>query len=135
MEDRNPKLFEDELLNPLYGHELSDMERFIADLLLNANRENPIGIRTIIHQVGIHKGIPLSERTVKSIIRALRKDHTFPIIASRKSPSGYWWCSSVEEMTEFIQSFKAQALDELHTLSQIVKHNFPALAGQLQFED
>jgi hypothetical protein len=40
-----------------------------------------------------------------------------------------------EEMTEFVESFKSQALDELHTLSKIVKHNYPALLGQLSLEN
>jgi hypothetical protein len=38
-------------------------------------------------------------------------------------------------MEAFIESYRAQALDELHTLSKIVKHNYPALQGQLKFEE
>ncbi len=127
--------FEEELLNPLRGHELSDVEMFVSSLLLGASREHPVGIKAIILGVNASKGYELTERKVKDIIRALRKNHAFPIIASRKPPAGYWWCGSVEEMQEFIESFRSQALDELHTISQIVKHNFPALAGQLSLED
>jgi hypothetical protein len=127
--------FEDELLNPLSGHELSDVERFVANLLLDASRENPVGIRRIIEQVSRAKDFDLSERKVKEIIRSLRKDHAFPILASRKPPTGYWWCASADEMAEFIGSFRSQALDELHTLSKIVRHNYPALMGQLSLED
>jgi hypothetical protein len=126
--------FEAELLNPLRGHELTDMERFVASLLLGAKRDFPIGIKAIIAQVRRVKGSNLSERRVKRIIRSLRKDHAFPILASRQPPTGYWWCAGVEEMEGFICSFKSQALDELHTLSKIVKNNYPALAGQLEFD-
>ncbi len=135
MEQLKFELYEEEMLSPLGGHELTEMELFVAGLLLGASRENPVGIKAIIHQVNAHKGIPISERSVKKLIRALRKEHTFPIIASRQPPTGYWWCSSPEEMSEFIESFRAQALDELHTLSLIVRHNFPALSGQLNFQD
>ena len=38
-------------------------------------------------------------------------------------------------MKAFIESFRKQALDELHTLSKIVRHNYPALQGQLSFEE
>lgn len=123
------------MLNPLNGHELTDVEKFVASLLLDARRDFPFGIKAIIARVRCVKGSNLSERRVKRIIRSLRKDHAFPILASRQPPTGYWWCASADEMTEFIESFKSQALDELHTLSKIVKHNYPALLGQLSFED
>lgn len=129
------ELFEAELLNPLRGHALSEIETFVAGLLLDASRNYPVGIRQIIAQVSRVKGFDLSERKVKDIVRTLRKDHAFPILASRKPPAGYYWCSSAEEMTEFIESFKSQALDELHTLSKIVRHNYPALLGQLSLEE
>lgn len=127
--------FEAELLSPLGGHELTDLESFVASLVLDASRDFPIGIKTIIAHVRQVKGSRLSERKVKRIIRSLRKVHAFPILASRQPPAGYWWCASAEEMTEFVEGFKAQALDELHTLSRIVKHNYPALLGQLSLED
>lgn len=38
-------------------------------------------------------------------------------------------------MQAFIESFRSQALDELHTLSKIVNANYPALQGQLKFDD
>lgn len=129
------KLFEEELLIPLRGHELSELEMFVASLLLTANTFEPIGIAQIIDAIEAKTGRRVSQRTVKDIIRTLRRDHTFPILARRSSPTGYWWCGSVEEMKAFIDSFRAQALDELHTLSRIIKHNYPALQGQLNFED
>ncbi len=77
----------------------------------------------------------INERMVKKVIRTLRKDHAFPILARKRKPTGYWWCNSVEEMEAFIESFRKQALDELHTLSRIVNHNYPALQGQLRFDE
>ena len=133
---RNHQLFESELLNPMRGHELSPLEEFVGSLLLDASSEKPIYnamIRQMVQASSLHQEI--SERTVKEIIRTLRKDHAFPIISRRKPPSGYWWCSSKREMEEFIEVFKSQALDELHTLSRIVKSNFPELAGQLRLEE
>ncbi len=128
------ELYEEELLNPLRGHELSDLESFVASLLLTASTHRPIGIAEIIEEVERQKNLRLTERKVKGIIRTLRKEHTFPILARRKKPTGYWWCASAQEMEAFIESFRAQALDELHTLSKIVKNNYPALQGQLRFD-
>ncbi|MGH9942460.1 MAG: hypothetical protein ACRD9R_08910 [Pyrinomonadaceae bacterium] len=129
------RLYEDELLAPLSGHELTELERFIASLLLSANTHRPVGIAEIIRSAEFILSKKVSERAVKQTIRSLRKEHKFPILARRKQPTGYWWCASTAEMQAFIESFRAQALDELHTLSQIVKHNYPALQGQLSFED
>lgn len=131
----NFETFEAELLQPLHGHELTDVETFVAGLLLDANGTRPVGIKTIIRQVRKVRGLNLNERKVKGIIRSLRKEHAFPILARRRKPAGYWWCATADEMTEFVESFRAQALDELHTLSKIVKHNYPALLGQLSLEE
>lgn len=128
-------LFEEELLNPLQGHELSEVDKYVASLLLTAATHRPIGIAEIRRRAAEALGKKLSSRSVKAIIRSLRKNHAFPILARRKKPTGYWWCASVEEMEAFIESFRSQALDELHTLSKIVKHNYPALQGQLKFDD
>jgi hypothetical protein len=136
------QLYEQELLNPLRGHALTDEESFVASLLLTANTHRPIGITEIIQAIEQTEHLRLKGKTVKSkeravkfIIRTLRKDHSFPILARRSKPTGYWWCGSTDEMKAFIESFRAQALDELHTLSKIVKYNYPALQGQLNFED
>jgi hypothetical protein len=133
--------FERELLDPLGGRELSDLERFIAGLLLTASSDRPLKIAEIILAVERTENLRLKgkspkskERSVKDVIRSLRKEHALPILSRRESPAGFWWCGSSAEMSEFIETFKAQPLDELHTLSQIVKHNYPALMGQLSFE-
>lgn len=130
------------LLNPLSGHELTEMESFVAGLLLTATSHRPIGIAQIIEAVEQSqelrfkgKTLKSKERAVKGIIRTLRKDHVFPILSSKKQPAGFWWCGSAAEMKAFIESFCKQPLDELHTLSKIVRHNYPALQGQLTFEE
>jgi hypothetical protein len=131
----NFEAFEHELLNPLRGHQLTEYEAFVANLLLEASSKNPMQIAEIILEIGRRFGDWPKEREVKNIVRTLRKEHAFPIISRRCKPSGLWWCGSAEEMNEFIETFRSQALDELHTLTRIVKENYPALAGQLTLEE
>jgi hypothetical protein len=132
--DFNFEQFEAEMISPLAGHALTDLEEYVAGLLLKASSERPYRIAEIINYVGLNLHKTIDERAVKELIRSLRRQHKFPILARRTKPAGYWWCTSAEDMEAFIDSFRAQAMDELHTLSQIVKHNYPALAGQLRFE-
>lgn len=144
------QLFEQELLNPLRGHKLTPAEAFVADTLLDATSALPVGIAEIVRLNRKLRNHEISERAVKQIIRSLRKDHEFPIL-SRKSeqrrkhdkqgnviaaakPAGYWWCHSEAEMVEWVTEFRKQPMDELHTLSRIVKANYPKLAGQLQLD-
>jgi hypothetical protein len=128
--------YERELLEPLRGHVLSDLESYIASLLLGAKADRPIGINEIIVHVELAlDGLRVDDRQVKNVIRSLRKNHAFPILSRKGKPSGYWWCDSVDEMQNYIEQWKAQPLDELHTLSVIVKQNYPALAGQLKLEE
>ena len=129
------EIYERGLLSPLRGHNLSSIESFVADLLLGASSAVPMDGARIAYEASARFDVEINERRVKDIIRTLRKDHHFPILARRKKPSGYWWCASKEEMKEFIETFKSQALDELHTLSKIVNENYPELAGQLKLED
>ncbi len=42
------EIFEEELVDPLSGHALSETEAFLASLLLEATSENPIRIKQII---------------------------------------------------------------------------------------
>lgn len=129
------ELYERELLNPLRGHELTEIESYIAMLLLTASTHRPTPISEIQEAVKSQTGKRLSKRIVKSTIRTLRQDHKFPILSRKSNPPGYWWCGSVAEMNAFIESWRKQALDELHTLSTIINHNYPALQGQLKFEE
>jgi hypothetical protein len=128
------ELFEDELLSPLRGHELSELENYVAGLLLSASTERPLGIADIINYVGLNLQRTVSERVVKETIRTLRRDHEFPILARRSKPAGYWWCSSVEDMEAFVKSFRSQAIDEMSTVSRMVKRHYPQLIGQLRFD-
>ncbi|HKO43370.1 MAG TPA: hypothetical protein VJU84_08770 [Pyrinomonadaceae bacterium] len=129
-------LFEQELLNPLSGHKLTPEEEFVANLLLDARATMPIGITRIRREAAKgERGFQISEREVKAIVRALRKDHGLPILSRRNKPSGYWWCGSEAEMKAYVERARSQPLDELHTLSKMVKQNYPALAGQLSLED
>lgn len=128
------ELFEEALIDPLGGRVLTQNEESIARMLLGASSKEPFSIKNIRLRVNLQTGELLTERGVKGIVRKLRKVHKFPILSRRFTPSGYWWCTSREEMESFIESFKSQALDELHTLSQIVKHNYPTLIGQLKLE-
>jgi len=130
------ELFERELLDPLGGLELTETERYVAGVLLNATSQNPMTISQIIGRLdSIWPGKLTSQREVKDLVRGLRRKHGLPILARRRKPAGYWWCGSVAEMEEFILSFRKQALDELGTLGRIVRQNYPALVGQLELRD
>jgi len=128
------EVYENELLNPLRGHKLTELESYVANLLLDARSDRPIENEMIRISIDLSMNRKVTDRTVKNIIRSLRKEHHFPIVSRRKQPAGYWWCSSKQEMLDYIETFKGQALDELHTLNRIVKANYPELAGQLRLD-
>ena len=127
--------YEAEIVNPLAGHAMTDMESYVASLLLGTTAERPIGISEIITHVGLALERRADKRSVKMTIRSLRKDHAFPILSRKQRPSGYWWCGSAEEMRGYIDRWQTQPLDELHTLSVIVRQNYPELAGQLRLPE
>lgn len=127
--------FEAAMISPLEGRDLSDLELFVASLLLRSTSAQPVPLARVRRLAQDSLDRKISERTVKGTIRTLRRDHKFPILARRSKPFGYWWCSSTDEMEEFVKSFKSQALDELKTISEIVKHNHPQLAGQLSLTE
>lgn len=126
--------FEAELLNPLSGHALTDIESYIASLLLNASQSSPLTNAEIRDFVNESLRENLDERTVKEIILRLRNDHHFPIMASKQKPFGYWWCRSPEEMIAHIERVRGEAIGMLATLAKIVKANFPELLGQFRFD-
>lgn len=128
-------IFEEEIINPLGGVELSAIESFIASLLLDATSEKPVKMAAIIEACADTLGAKISERKVKILIRSLRLNHAFPIITRRAKPAGYWWCGSVEEMKEFARLWQSQYFDEMRTLHVMMKHNFPRLAGQMRIAD
>ncbi len=155
------ELFEEELIAPLRGHVLTEEESLVASLLLDAKSSRPIGIKHIVEVLNsrrrgasptVREGSRrrVNDRAVKDIIRTLRKDHEFPILsrkfarpagrdeagnATEVKPAGYWWCGSEAEMLEWANNFRKQPMDELHTLSRIVKANYPKLVGQLSLQD
>jgi hypothetical protein len=137
------EIFEQEVLSPLAGHELTDLERFIANLLLDASSQKPLGNEEIGDQVQLHfagqknyKDERPDERTIKKIIRSLRRLHKFPIIARfDQKPYGYWWAKSAEEMLDYYNKAMGRLTDELKTIYGIIKANYPDYAGQLRLAD
>jgi hypothetical protein len=129
------ELFDHALLAPIDGHELSADEAFVSSFLLTARGRRPYTINEIVEAMKTTACKKTSDRRVKGIVRALRQQHGFPIISTKHPPYGYWWCQSTDEMQAFIDEFRSQAMDQLKTLSVMVKRNYPALAGQLKFEE
>jgi hypothetical protein len=128
------ELFERELLNPLRGLALTKEEELVALMILNATAALPIGIKRL--QRGLKAaGLRGAEREVKDIVRTLRKRHELPILSRRKQGGGLWWCENELQMRDYYEHARRQPLDELHTLSRIVKANYPRLAGQLSLEE
>ena len=127
------ELFEETLLNPLRGLQLTRAEAFVATLLLDATAANPIGIKRLRRALQ-DAGLLVPEREVKDIVRTLRKKHELPILSRRKKGGGLWWCENEAQMNEYYEHAKKQPMDELHTLSRIVKANYPRLAGQLTLQ-
>ena len=126
------EIFEDEVLAPLKGVDLTDLEHFVAVMLLRATTEVPVKQQAIINAAFERRGVTLSDRKVREIIRSLRRDRTFPICSRKGAPAGYWWGRTEAELEEFIRVWKAQFIDEATTLSIMIKANFPRLAGQLR---
>lgn len=125
--DQSEINFED----PIRGLDLTALERLIANRIRSASAERPVQIRELTAEAERQR-IRISARRVKDIVRTLRKDHQLPILARRERPFGYFWCSSVEEMKQFIETFSSQARDEFYTLGRVVRANYPELAGQLR---
>jgi hypothetical protein len=137
------EIFEREVLSPLAGHELSDLERFIANLLLDASSEKPLSNEEIGNQVQLHfigtkdyRGERPGERTIKRVMRSLRRQHKFPIVARfEHEPYGYWWAKSAEEMLDYFKKAMGRLTDELGTIHGIIKANYPDYAGQLRLPE
>lgn len=124
------KQFEDELTNPLDGHQLSKLEAFIGSLLLDADSEKPLKTTEIVAAVFEQLGENLNRRRLKIIIRNLRRLHGFPILTRRSKPAGYFWCRSKKEWAEFEKMWMSQVMDELVTHKMMKKSVYPNLAGQ-----
>lgn len=117
--------------DPLPGLELTALQSFIARRIRVTSSGRPVQIREIVAEAKI-QGLFTSDRRVKEAVRILRKDFQLPILARREKPFGYFWCSSVAEMKDFIEMFSSQYRDEAFTLGRLVRSNYPELAGQLR---
>ncbi len=124
--------FEEAVMKPWTGIDMTDAERFIAGLILGATTAGPIKQAEIIAAVRRGLECSVSERQVRHIVRNLRRVHGFPICTRKGSPAGYWWGRTEAEMKEFIDTWEAQFKDEAQTLSIMIKANFPRLAGQMR---
>lgn len=128
-------LLAEEMTDPIFGHQLTEIEAFIASLLIDATSEKPMKTDRIIELVKDQVDQRLDRRKVKIIIRNLRRNHAFPILTRRSNPAGYFWCHSQKEMEEFERMWLSQVYDELITLQIMKKHNYPRMAKQLRFKD
>jgi hypothetical protein len=100
----------------------------VVRALVRATPEKPISLTALCQHLAV------SDRTVKSLIEAARKDWLLPIGANRDFPSGYYWINTAAEMKQWIKVFSAQPLQELTTLHRVQKANFPELNGELTFD-
>lgn len=126
------EVFEDEMIDPLRGVEMTEAERYIAGLILDAVSERPIKQAEIITAVLQNLGYGVTERQVRHIVRNLRRMHGFPICTRKGAPAGYWWGRTEAELAEFVRVWQAQYLDEAQTLHMMLKTNYPRLAGQMK---
>jgi hypothetical protein len=122
--------WEAQMLSPLEGIALSEIDTLIASLLLNTSAREPRTNKNI-RQYLENQGYRVVDRELKRAIRRLRNEHAFPILASLEKPYGYWWCGSAVEMEGYISVVRSRALAELVCLKRIVDANFPQLSGQL----
>jgi len=126
------EVFEEEMIDPLSGVEMTEAERFIAGLILESHSEKPIKQAEIITAVRHGIGGSVSERQVRSIVRNLRRRHGFPICTRKGAPAGYYWGRTEADLADFTQVWMSQYKDEAQTLHIMLKKNYPKLAGQMK---
>ena len=127
--------YEREVISPLRGHKLTPVEEYVAGLLLDTSKERPITNADIRARLMIRFDMKkINTRTIKRVIRSLRKAHIFPILALTQPPYGYWWSKSADELVEYYNDASSRAKDELQTLYWMVKVNHPDYVGQLRLE-
>jgi hypothetical protein len=73
-------------------------------------------------------------RQVKQLMRTLRDDWLLPVSASREEPYGYYIAASLEELSAWARTSRAQAISTLATIYRLLKANMPALAGQQELD-
>lgn len=135
--------YEAEVINPLKGHKLTELEDYIANLLLGASKEKPLDNQAIRIAAGLHFDRALNDRTVKQVIEDLRRNHKFKIVGSkgrRKTKDrpaqlpGYWWADSPEELRDWHRRVRGESVKLLQTIERIWDANFPEMMGQLTLE-
>lgn len=131
-EDIPYETIEQEILDPLKGVKLTEIEFFVASQILEARSQAPIKMAEIMARAFERRSITLDPRAVRVIVRSLRRNHGFPICTRKGAPAGYYWGRSEAELEEFVNVWKSQYLDEIVTLQQMTKTNYPRLAGQLR---
>lgn len=73
-------------------------------------------------------------RKVKQLMRTLRDDWLLPVCASREEPYGYYIAGSLDELSSWARTSRAQAISTLATMYRLLRANMPALAGQQQLD-
>src|ERR1044072_3417581 len=107
-------LFEEELLAPRRGKELTQQEQLVASMILDATAKKPIGLKRLRRALKL-SGVAITERDLKDTIRTRRKKHELPILSRRNKGGGFWWCENEEQMRAYYKHASKQPLDELHT--------------------
>src|SRR5689334_13369042 len=80
-------VFEEELLDPIKGVDLSEEETFVAGLLLKATTDRPIRMAEVATAALHQKTLELSDRQIRTIVRSLRRTHGFPICSRKGKPA------------------------------------------------
>lgn len=124
---------EEELMAPLRGVHLTEVEFETAKILLRATTERPVKQGDVIMRLSMD-GMFVTARQMRHIIRNLRRMHALPICSRKCSPAGYWWGRTEAELEEFAKVFFAQIEDEAQTVGIMLKKNYPRLAGQMRLE-
>lgn len=81
--------------------------------------------------------LEIKDREVKNIAARLCDEWSFPAVATRKPPYGYFVAGSAAELLEWGRVTRSQAIRMLARFYHLYRSNFPALAGQqpLSFVD
>jgi hypothetical protein len=78
--DLHYETIEQEIIEPLKGVKLTEVEFFVASQILEARSEAPIKMAEIMDRAFERRSITLEPRQVRVIVRSLRRNHGFPIL-------------------------------------------------------
>lgn len=106
----------------------SPLERRVAALIWqHKGRRNPVPIAYLM------KWVTLSERSVKSTVEKLRREHLCPIGARRAEPVGYFVIVDAADEDEALESYRRQMISEARTVRALAsKLKRLELAGQVR---